>query len=171
MNKEKKEYVLYKGEKFTVEWYYTEKNKSQPFEYFNSLDSQQQMKLLYLVKRMGDFGKISDKTKFNFEEDGIWAFKPKPDRFLSFFTTLMQDPKFKDEFEKGYNEFLISEFMIEKMEEENISVRELAKEAKVSPTTIQNLRSGNAESVKYKTLSTIMQKLGYALQPVKMATL
>ena len=79
--------------------------------------------------------------------------------------------KFKDEFEKGYNEFLISEFMIEKMEEENISVRELAKEAKVSPTTIQNLRSGNAESVKYKTLSNIMQKLGYALQPVKMATL
>ena len=57
------------------------------------------------------------------------------------------------------------------MEEENISVRELAKEAKVSLTTIQNLRSGNAESVKYKTLSNIMQKLGYALQPVKMATL
>ena len=46
-----------------------------------------QMKLLYLVKRIGDFGKISDKTKFNFEEDGIWAFKPKPDRFLSFFTS------------------------------------------------------------------------------------
>ena len=87
MDKEKKEYVLYKGEKFTVEWYYTEKNKSQPFDYFNSLDSPQQMKLLYLVKRMGDFGKISDKTKFNFEEDGIWAFKPKPDRFLSFFTS------------------------------------------------------------------------------------
>ena len=60
--------------------------KIQPFEYFNSLSPQQQMKLLYLVKRIGDFGKISDKTKFNFEEDGIWAFKPKPDRFLSFFT-------------------------------------------------------------------------------------
>lgn len=58
-----------------------------------------------------------------------------------------------------------------KMEEENISVRELAKEANVSPTTIQNLRSGNAESVKYKTLSNIMQKLGYALQPVKMTSL
>ena len=42
------------------------------------------MKLLYLVKRIGDFGKISDKTKFNFEHNGIWAFKLKPDRFLSF---------------------------------------------------------------------------------------
>ena len=90
---------------------------------------------------------------------------------MTTFDRLMQDPKFKDEFKKGYNEFLISEFMIEKMEEENISVRELAKEAKVSPTTIQNLRSGNAESVKYKTLSTKKQKLGYTLQPVKMATL
>ena len=90
---------------------------------------------------------------------------------MTTFDRLMQDQNFKDEFEKGYNEFLISEFMIEKMEEENISVRELAKEAKVSPTTIQNLRSGNAESVKYKTLSNIMQELGYALQPVKMATL
>ena len=90
---------------------------------------------------------------------------------MTTFDRLMQDQNFKDEFEKGYNEFLISEFMIEKMEEENISVRELAKEAKVSPTTIQNLRSGNAESVKYKTLSNIMQKLGDALQPVKMATL
>ena len=90
---------------------------------------------------------------------------------MTTFDRLMQDPNFKDEFEKGYNEFLISEFMIEKMEEENISVRELAKEAKVSPTTIQNLRSGNAENVKYKTLSNIMQKLGYTLQPVKMATL
>ena len=60
---------------------------------------------------------------------------------MTTFDRLMQDPNFKDEFEKGYNEFLISEFMIEKMEEENISVRELAKEAKVSPTTIQNLRS------------------------------
>ena len=95
----------------------------------------------------------------------------KEEHTMTTFDRLMQDPKFKDEFEKGYNEFLISEFMIEKMEEENISVRELAKEAKVSPTTIQNLRSGNAEAVKYKTLSNIMQKLGYALQPVKMATL
>ena len=83
----------------------------------------------------------------------------------------MQNSKFKAEFEKGYNEFLISEFMIEKMEEENISVRELAKQAKVSPTTIQNLRSGNAETVKFKTLSNIMQKLWYVLQPVKVVTL
>ena len=90
---------------------------------------------------------------------------------MTTFDRLMQNSKFKAEFEKGYNEFLISEFMIEKMEEENISVRELAKQAKESPTTIQNLRRGNAETVKFKTLSSIMQKLGYVLQPVKVVTL
>ena len=40
-----------------------------------------------LFKRMGDFGRISDKTKFRNENDGIYAFKPQPDRFLSFFTS------------------------------------------------------------------------------------
>lgn len=38
-----------------------------------------------LFKRMGDFGRISDKTKFRYEGDEIFAFKPQPDRFLSFF--------------------------------------------------------------------------------------
>lgn len=90
---------------------------------------------------------------------------------MTTFDRMMKDPKFKTEFDIGYSKFLISEFMIEKMEEEKISVRELAKEANVSPTTIQNLRSGNAETVKYKTLSNIMEKLGYALQPVKVTTL
>ena len=34
---------------------------------------------------MGDFGKINDITKFRYEGDDIFAFKPQPDRFLSFF--------------------------------------------------------------------------------------
>lgn len=84
---DKEEYIVYKGQKFTVEWYFDKNVKSQSRDYFFALDDAGKQKLLYLVKRLGDFGKISDKTKFNFEEDGIWAFKPKPDRFLSFFTS------------------------------------------------------------------------------------
>lgn len=34
---------------------------------------------------MGDQGKIFDQTKFRNEEDGIFAFKPQPDRYLCFF--------------------------------------------------------------------------------------
>jgi hypothetical protein len=40
-----------------------------------------------LFKRIGDFGKISDITKFRNEGGKIFAFKPQPDRFLSFFVT------------------------------------------------------------------------------------
>jgi len=82
-----REYIIYEGTYFTIEWYYSDNGKSQPLEYFNNLNPSNQRKLLYLIKRIGDFGKISDKTKFMNENDGIYAFKPKPDRFLSFFTT------------------------------------------------------------------------------------
>ena len=38
-----------------------------------------------LFKRIGDFGKISDITKFRNEGEKIFAFKPQSERFLSFF--------------------------------------------------------------------------------------
>ena len=34
---------------------------------------------------MGDFGKIYDTSKFRYEGDEIYAFKPQPNRFLCFF--------------------------------------------------------------------------------------
>ena len=48
---------------------------------------------------------------------------------MSTFDKLMQDPEWKSSFEKGYEKFLISEFLIEAMEENNISVRKLAEKA------------------------------------------
>ncbi len=80
-----KEFVAYRGKKFTIEWYYNQKNESQPLEFFNSLSFTDQQRFFHLVKRMGDFGFISDKTKYRNEDDGIYAFKPQPNRFLSFF--------------------------------------------------------------------------------------
>lgn len=80
-----REYIAYQGDKHTIEWYFAENGNSQAFDYYNSLESSQRIKLLYLLKRMGDIGKINDSTKFNNEGDKIFAFKPKPDRFLCFF--------------------------------------------------------------------------------------
>ena len=80
-----KEYLAYKGNKFIVEWYFTKKGESQPLEFFNTLSMTEQQKFFHLLKRIGDFGFISDITKFRNEEDGIYAFKPQPNRFLSFF--------------------------------------------------------------------------------------
>jgi len=73
------------------------------------------------------------------------------------------DPKRKDEFEKDYNEFLLSEFVLEKMETEQISVRSLAKKAGVSPTIIQKIRRKNAERINFRTFNNVLHSLGYRI--------
>ena len=83
--KKEKEYIAYQGNKYTIEWYYDEKDYSQTLAYFEKLSPKRQDKVFYLFSRMADFGIISDLTKFRNEADGIYAFKPQPDRFLCFF--------------------------------------------------------------------------------------
>lgn len=79
------EFIAYKGDAFTIEWYFNEDDHSEALEYYNQLSVHERIQLLKLFKRMGDAGEIHDKTKFRFEGDKIYAFKPKPDRFLCFF--------------------------------------------------------------------------------------
>ena len=73
------------------------------------------------------------------------------------------DPEQKALFEKEYNEFLLSEFVLEKMEEEKISVRTLAQKAGVSPTIIQKIRGKNAEKINFRTFSNVLNTLGYRI--------
>ena len=62
-------------------------------------------------------------------------------KFLSSFDIFMQDTKQKKQFDMEYNRFLLSEFLLEAMEESHISVRKLAEKSGVSPSIIQNIRS------------------------------
>jgi phage-related protein len=78
--------IIYFGSIFTIEWYYDQTGYSQAYDYFVETSQEQKRKFLVLIKKMGDFGKIYDKTKFTYEGDKIYAFKPQPDRYLSFFT-------------------------------------------------------------------------------------
>jgi hypothetical protein len=80
-----KNYVAYKGPEFTIEWYYSERDESQALNYYLELDDGDRKKVLQLFKIMGDIGKIHDEQKFRNEGDKIYAFKPKPHRFLNFF--------------------------------------------------------------------------------------
>ena len=73
------------------------------------------------------------------------------------------NPKRKEKFEKEYNEFLLSEFVLEKMEEEKISVRALAQRAGVSPTVIQKIRSKEAERINFRTFTSVLNTLGYRI--------
>jgi phage-related protein len=80
----KREWIAYRGRAFTIEWYWNAQERSPALEYFEALNEDRQDSLLMLLKRMGDLGKIFDKTKFRNEGDQIFAFKPQPDRFLGF---------------------------------------------------------------------------------------
>ncbi len=87
---------------------------------------------------------------------------------LSTFDLIMQDPKRKEQFEKGYNEFLVNEFLLEAMEENHISVRKLAEKASVSPAIIQRIRTGGSSNITLKKLNDIATVLGYRIDFKKM---
>ena len=96
--------------------------------------------------------------------------KNKNNKPNSTFERLMQDPKWKAGFEKGYEKFLISELLIEAMEDNKISVRKLAQKAGVSPTIIQNMRSGKSSNISLNTLAPILSALHYKIKFVKETT-
>ncbi len=82
---------------------------------------------------------------------------------LSTFDQFMQDPVQREKFEKEYNKFLLSEFLLEAMEENNISVRKLAEKSGVAPSIIQNIRSEKVSNVTFNTLISLATSLGYRL--------
>ncbi|MCL2293955.1 MAG: XRE family transcriptional regulator [Spirochaetes bacterium] len=80
---------------------------------------------------------------------------------------ITSNPKRKEKFDKEYNDFLLSEFILEKMESQRVSVRTLAKQAGVSPTVIQKIRTKNAERINFRTFTSVLNSLGYKINIVK----
>lgn len=80
-----KEFIVYEGPEFTIEWYYNERGKSLAKTYYDELDRERKLEAFKLFMTMARIGKILNITKFRHEGEGIYAFKPKPDRFLCFF--------------------------------------------------------------------------------------
>ena len=80
------------------------------------------------------------------------------------------NPDQKEIYDKEYSDFLLSEFMLVQMEAQNISVRELAKRADVSPTVIQKLRSKDSQKVNLTTFTSVLRSLGYQIKLEKVPT-
>lgn len=80
---------------------------------------------------------------------------------MSTYERKMQDKKFKAAYENHYKELLFSELLISIMENDEKTVRSLAKEAGVSASVIQDLRSGKQQDIKLSNLIRIVEKLGY----------
>jgi len=81
----KKKFIALEGEKYLIEWYFNDNEKSEALAYFKSLSDDRQKKFSYLLSLMGDAGKIFNEEKFRHEGDQIYVFKPSPDRFFCFF--------------------------------------------------------------------------------------
>src|SRR5262245_346616 len=77
--------IAYQGSKFVIEWYVEQSGDMPALDYFLQQSPGQQDKLINLMRLMGEMGKIFDETKFRNEGDGIYAFKPQPDRYLCCF--------------------------------------------------------------------------------------
>ncbi|TGN18846.1 helix-turn-helix domain-containing protein [Leptospira idonii] len=78
----------------------------------------------------------------------------------STFDRLMKNHAFKEKFDKEYDALTLSETIIELMEAEKLSVRELSKRANVSSTVIQEIRSGKQDNPTLLVLSKLVHTLG-----------
>ncbi len=73
------------------------------------------------------------------------------------------DPEFRKEADQEYRELVLSELLLALMEEDDKSVRQLAKEAGLSPTAIQKIRSGQSQDMRLKNFIDVVQSFGYHL--------
>ena len=83
----KEDYIFYQGEKFQVEFYFTEVGKMPAKEYLEEVSLDVKVKLAALVKYIAQAGKIFDVNKFRLVDakDKIFEFKPAGHRFFNFF--------------------------------------------------------------------------------------
>ena len=78
-------HIIYEGKEYTLEWYYNSRGNSQAKDYFDDLSREGKLDAFVLFKTIAEVGKILNIQKFRHEGDQIYAFKPKPYRFLCFF--------------------------------------------------------------------------------------
>lgn len=70
-------------------------------------------------------------------------------------------PEELKEFKEGYKDFALSELILALMEQDEISVRKLAKIAGVSPTIVQEMRSGLKKNYSLESFYKILKTLGF----------
>ncbi len=92
------------------------------------------------------------------------AHTTKNKKEISSFDAFVSDPKKKANFEKEYAQFLLSEFLIEEMEKNNVSVRKLATQTGVSTSIIQNLKAMKSVNLTLKTIVSLIEPFGYELK-------
>lgn len=73
----------------------------------------------------------------------------------------LEDLERKALFDAEYKKLSLSEALVEAMNAADVTVRGLAERAGVSPTIIQELRSGKRASITLTTLNRLLDAIGY----------
>lgn len=76
-------------------------------------------------------------------------------------------PEQTSEFEQEYESLVIQEMVLAAMRQDEVTVRELAKLAGVSPTIVQGVRTGTRKNTTFESIYKILKGLGYELLAVK----
>jgi DNA-binding Xre family transcriptional regulator len=76
---------------------------------------------------------------------------------------LMENDEFKNYFITESRQLALSESLLEMMEENGITVRELSIRSEVSTSIIQNIRSGKQLNITTDNLAKLAKSLGYDL--------
>ncbi|MEI6242445.1 MAG: hypothetical protein WCP39_03455 [Chlamydiota bacterium] len=82
---------------------------------------------------------------------------------ISIYDQLMQDPKRRQKFEEEYQKRVLVEILLPLLEKSEMPVRVLAKAAGVSPTIIQDIKSGRKEGISYSTFLSTNAHIGIPL--------
>lgn len=70
-------------------------------------------------------------------------------------------PQEQKEFDEDYKNLLLSELILAAMEQDQVSVRKLAKMAGVSPTIVQSMRTSTKKNYSLDTFYKILKNLGF----------
>jgi len=124
----KEDYIFYQGEKFQVEFYFTETKEMPAKEYLEKESLEVQVKLAALVKYIADHGMLFNKTKFRKvdSKENIFEFKPLDHRFFSFFY-------------EGKKIIITNAYM---KKSQKVSKRDLEKAKNMKKTYIDRLKGG-----------------------------
>lgn len=87
--------------------------------------------------------------------------KKKITKAESTYDLFIKDPAQKELLDAEYKELLISEMLLAALENDERSVRELAKAAGVSPTIIQELKTSKRPNITLSTFTKVVDVLGY----------
>lgn len=90
-------------------------------------------------------------------------------KIKSTYEKLVADPKRRKNIEKEYQALILSELLHAAMQRDSLSVRELAKEAGISPTIVQEIKTGKRTNINLSTVNRLLNAIDYEItyQPIK----